>query len=213
MKPIHYFARRALLPESVVSNEKGLDYLMKFGADINAPNKYGETPLHNAILQGNLLMVQLLLSKDPDLTLTNRYASTRSSPSFFFKGAVDNQLMSYCHDCRYNENVLHYAIISQKKDMVDKILDLGIDPRVGSATNGTPLESAKLLSSGQGKEVYEIIQSALPSFVCLLCERRGILWVTMIYSILTIDHFVTSRKGDEPRHCWNDRRRKARVQT
>jgi hypothetical protein len=97
--------------------------------------------------------------------------------------------------------------------MVDKILDLGIDPRVGSATNGTPLESAKLLSSGQGKEVYEIIQSALPSFVCLLCERRGILWVTMIYSILTIDHFVTSRKGDEPRHCWNDRRRKARVQT
>jgi ankyrin repeat protein len=83
MKPIHYFARRALLPESVVSNEKGLDYLMKFGADINVPNKYGETPLHNAILQGNLLMVQLLLSKDPDLTLTNRYASTRSKLPHF----------------------------------------------------------------------------------------------------------------------------------
>jgi len=98
--------------------------------------------------------------------------------------------------------------------MVDKILDLGIDPRVGSATNGTPLESAKLLSSGQGKEVYEIIQSTLPSCVCLFVARASRhLWLTVIHSILTIGRFVTCRKGDEPRHCRNDRRRKARVQT
>jgi ankyrin repeat protein len=77
MKPIHYFARRSLLPEAVVSNEKGLDYMMKFGADINAQNKYGETPLHNAIVQGNFIMLQLLLSKNPDLTLKNQYVSAR----------------------------------------------------------------------------------------------------------------------------------------
>jgi len=66
----------------------------------------------------------------------------------------------------YGENILHYAIISQKKDIVEKILDLGIDPRVGLATNGTPLQSAKMLSfQPETKEIYDLVQCTSLSLV------------------------------------------------
>lgn len=49
---------------------------------------------------------------------------------------------------------------------MEKILDLGIDPREGPATNGTPLQQAKLLTAHpKGREVYDIVQSACPQSI------------------------------------------------
>ncbi len=38
------------------------------GADVNSPNKFGETPIHGA---GNLAMLVLLLSKGADIRTSN----------------------------------------------------------------------------------------------------------------------------------------------
>ncbi len=44
---------------------------------------------------------------------------------------------------------------------MEKILELGIDPREGASTNGTPLDAAKLLAtkSSKGREIYTLVKS------------------------------------------------------
>jgi ankyrin repeat protein len=53
--------------------------------------------------------------------------------------------------------VLHYAVMSQKKDVVEMLLDLGVDPRGGSGVNGTAIDVAK--STGQ-TDILELLERA-----------------------------------------------------
>lgn len=52
------------------------DELLKKGADPNAANRYGDTPLHIGALQGGFDIVQLLLDKGADPNVANNRAQT-----------------------------------------------------------------------------------------------------------------------------------------
>lgn len=82
------------------------------------------------------------------------------------------------HECRIGETVLHYAVLSLKRDLVDMLLDLDVDPRYpnsaslakdsspvlahpflrkGSSSNGTAIDVAR--ATGQA-EVLALLESA-----------------------------------------------------
>ncbi|KAJ3128372.1 hypothetical protein HK098_004619 [Nowakowskiella sp. JEL0407] len=62
--PIFYCVR-----DRSVESDQILDCLIQHGANINAQNRFGQTPLHCAILANNLDSVKKLLSHDADVSL------------------------------------------------------------------------------------------------------------------------------------------------
>lgn len=99
-QPLHYFARKCLKPEAVEPNMKVdnspsasfyvicgndvmllvwlcyvkvLEILLSHGADIDSTNMNGETPLCNCVMDGNLPMLELLIARDANATITNKY--------------------------------------------------------------------------------------------------------------------------------------------
>jgi ankyrin repeat protein len=73
--PLHYFMQRFASPNYMVP----WSLFISRGANLNEQNKYGETPLHKACLNGamRLIMVELLLKepqvrKVPALVVANR---------------------------------------------------------------------------------------------------------------------------------------------
>jgi len=74
---------------------------------------------------------------------------------------------------RQGDNVLHYAVMCQKMDMIKKLLRLGLDPTVATpgGVNGSPLDLAKKETSSVGMQIYELL------------TRRVSLWVGLILTI------------------------------
>ncbi len=56
-------------PKNVEQYVQAIDLLLNAKAEINAADKRGSTPLHNAAFLGNLKMTELLVAKGADMTL------------------------------------------------------------------------------------------------------------------------------------------------
>lgn len=63
---------------------------------------------------------------------------------------------------RLGDNVLHYAVMRQRLDMVHKLLRMGLDPTASTpgGANGSPLDLAKKDSSPAGVEIAEVLTRA-----------------------------------------------------
>ena len=55
---------------------KLVEELIAKGADVNAKDKYGETPLHSALKKAQSEMVQLLIAKGADVNAKDKYGAT-----------------------------------------------------------------------------------------------------------------------------------------
>eukprot|EP01119_Soliformovum_irregulare_P019396 TRINITY_DN6129_c0_g1_i1.p1 TRINITY_DN6129_c0_g1~~TRINITY_DN6129_c0_g1_i1.p1 ORF type:complete len:454 (+),score=86.18 TRINITY_DN6129_c0_g1_i1:63-1424(+) len=105
--PLHYMARTPFDSD----NLHILDILIRKGANINAQNNNGETPLHLACWKGRTEFVSLLISRKADVNLQNDHGETP----------------------------LHWAARIAIKEMVDVLLAAGADPDV-KGTDGSPLD-------------------------------------------------------------------------
>jgi ankyrin repeat protein len=89
---------------------------IKRGANVNAQNSLGETPLHKAVFNNfiRLLLVELLLQNRADVNLRNA------------KG----------------ETALHYAVFLQRKDLVTALLKGGANANIKDERNVNPADLA-----------------------------------------------------------------------
>ncbi|ELR12867.1 RhoGEF domain containing protein [Acanthamoeba castellanii str. Neff] len=131
-RPIHYFARQNFSPEQLPSFSKALHLLLAKGADLSHTNRHGETALHNAVMYAcNEVAMFLLAHKTANLQIRNIYGET----------------------------VLNYAIRSYKKELVDKLLELGMDPRQpDDRGNKTALQVAAGLGL-PAKDIFNLLKA------------------------------------------------------
>jgi len=96
-RPLHYFARKRLQPETLESNARvqpppqiaqdfifliiahvhicivqALDVMLTAGADLNVRNVNDETPLHGCVMKGNLATLELLINRSADINAVNK---------------------------------------------------------------------------------------------------------------------------------------------
>jgi len=111
-----------------------------------------------AALHDSYEVAQALLDSGADPTKTNSYGFLSDSLhhchsfSSLWRGITDHT----CH--RHGESVLHYAIMSLKKGIVEKLLEKGIDPRTPpDAKVPSPLQLAASMGP-KGKEIFNILR-------------------------------------------------------
>jgi len=112
--PLHYLCQHFKSPDVNAI----FDTFIKKGADVNAKNSSGETPLFKAIFNKSirLLLVELLLEAGASVNIYNQ-------PN--------------------GEGVLHYAVRLKRPDLVSILLEAGADISVReNKTKKTPLEIA-----------------------------------------------------------------------
>ena len=71
-----YFSRETLHETAKTGDIKPLQTLLEQGADVNARNKYGDTPLHYAVSNGHTEIAQLLINKGADINAKMKTGQT-----------------------------------------------------------------------------------------------------------------------------------------
>lgn len=71
------YGRTALHGASVeAGSEEAVELLLDYGADVDAKDKYGNTPLHDAAKYGNISICKLLLGYGADIDAANKWGQT-----------------------------------------------------------------------------------------------------------------------------------------
>lgn len=76
--PLHTIARHAIVikPLRVKNSIEVAQFLLSKGANINALNKYGNTPLHEAAYYGHYQYIKFLIESGADITIKNKKGET-----------------------------------------------------------------------------------------------------------------------------------------
>jgi len=134
--------------------------LVKHGADVNARNRYGATPLHEAADGGNASVVELLLDSGADLNARNGLGSTPLHVAAY-KGnlSIVELLLRRGADPNsrnmYGSTPLHEAASNSHAGVVRLLLENGADPSIRNKDGKTALNLAR--ESGH-VEVAELIE-------------------------------------------------------
>ena len=95
------------------------------GADVNAKDEDGETPLHYTVYKGHKEIAELLIEKGADVDAGNSFGSTP----------------------------LHNAAIDGHTEIVELLIAKGADVNAKADTGWTPLDSAERVSEDDSPEV------------------------------------------------------------
>ncbi|WP_163369622.1 ankyrin repeat domain-containing protein [Endozoicomonas acroporae] len=129
-----------------------LKCLLDYGADINARNDPGRTPLCNAIIRGDLVAVNVLLDEGADPNIPDNHGCTAldHAVSGGYTNMVDDLLAHGANpDTPGNNrdeigwsNALYEALRGQRTDIVDMLLAYGANPNKAGIKGDPPLHMA-----------------------------------------------------------------------
>ncbi len=115
--------------------KKVAELLINHGADVNARDKYEDTPLDEAVLNGKADIVELLISRgakikiDEDCTSTPVHIAAANGDKdvleVFIRAGVDLNCVNLV-----GETPLHWAARNNNREMVDFLIQKGANPEV-----------------------------------------------------------------------------------
>jgi ankyrin repeat protein len=143
--------------------------LLERGADVNAQSVYGATPLHQAAWRGHLLLLQTLLTAEPELNITTN-GGTSDGIDFGMTPlilAIRRQslpmvraLLDAGADVNdrnlYDRTALHYAAERAESKVIELLLDHGAEPNPVDYEGATPLALA--LKGGAQPDVIQLLR-------------------------------------------------------
>jgi hypothetical protein len=98
--PTDSLRNTALHQAVIVGRHDIVQLLLERGAEIDAPNKYGQTALYQAAIVGLHDMVQLLLEKGAEVDAPNKYGETAlHRAAFYGYDDIVRLLLGYGADC------------------------------------------------------------------------------------------------------------------
>ena len=125
-------------------NFLSIDHLIACGADCNVRDESGWTPLMEAVYQGRLPLVQILVNHMAEIDAQSSDGNTALMIACI-TGYTD--VVQYLTSvganiglrCQRGNTALHYAILYRRFDIVLHLLDLGADPNCQNEEKDTPL--------------------------------------------------------------------------
>ena len=157
--------KNMLLAESRNGNTEAVKQQLEAGADVNAKNNLGDTPLMWAVRYGHTETVTFLLEKGADVNANNnygwtalmwaaRYGHIETIKILLEKGADVNK------ENRHGNTALLFAAYEGNTEMMKLLLEAGADV---NATNG---EDAGVLSYA-----YELKDEAKRETIIKMCRQ------------------------------------------
>jgi ankyrin repeat protein len=121
--------------------------LLERGADVNARNSIGSSPLHEAIVAGELAMVKLLLQRGANPNLPRRNENDQCEPPVDYAiryVRLDAAKLLFACGARVNFDLcpLHGAAESGRLEMLNWLLEVGGDLNQLNCNGNTPVMSA-----------------------------------------------------------------------
>lgn len=120
--PLHYFCEKFSSPNC----KEPLTKFLELGADVNAVNRFKETPLHKACFNNSLriMLITLLIEAGSEVNKCNANG----------------------------EGPLHFAVRLNRKDLVHVLIQAGADIYITNKDGRTPLDIA---ASGKAEKIVE----------------------------------------------------------
>ena len=133
---------------TVYNKEDIVEYFLKLGSDPNYIGKANDfTPLHIAIIQCNLSIVQLLLDNDAAINIDDAFGlPTIFSAVRWSTSDIMLQILSRdpCKDKKYNgNNALHFAVSEKKQEHAVLLVAFGYDPQEPNQKGQSAIDIAK----------------------------------------------------------------------
>lgn len=133
--------------------------LLAFGADPNAKNKQGGTPLHMAVVLSGVDIVNLLIQYGADVNAKNSSGDTPLHKVFFSADIVRilvNNGADVNAQNNHGETPLHRATVYYEFHpwIVKTLIDLGADVNLADNSGGTPLHYATYLDKLGAMQMY-----------------------------------------------------------
>eukprot|EP01039_Chlorochromonas_danica_P017336 gene17336-20647_t len=166
-------ASSAVLVELVRNNDvDGVRGYIATGKDLNVTDKLHRSGLHMAAWAGNVEILQMLIRAKADITLKAmdaftvlHFAATSSSPNaaqcieFIGKKA---RAIIHQRSSKGLKSALHLAIPKGRVDVIQALLEIGLDPLAKTSNGQTAIHLAKQVKH---PDVYNIVRS--------FAENRG----------------------------------------
>jgi ankyrin repeat protein len=125
-----------------------VDQLLGMGANINAQDSSGKTPLHHAVINNHQSLVEFLLKRGADPNIKDHQGKT---PLFY---AVENNwptliaiLLQHGSDLNLRDaqgrTPLHYAVENGRLEIIKELIEMGANPNVRDVKGETPLDLAR----------------------------------------------------------------------
>jgi ankyrin repeat protein len=127
-------------------NQEILATALKYGANPNARNAKGDTPLTLALRKNDLNSAIALIKGGASLFVSNADNNSPLSLIFSMDAGARSKLFSVAgvNDADYNgETLLHYAVRANNKDAVRDLLSLGADKGTKNRRGETPFDLAQ----------------------------------------------------------------------
>ncbi len=159
------------LHNSVWRNPEIVKYLIKQGANVNAVNQNGQTPLHISTFGRCIECVRVLVEGGADLNVQDKFGKTPLHHAIKReKKDIANYLVSQKVDVTIKDKTgrtaVHLAAICGFCDVMDKLIENGGDIKTKDNLGNTPLYYAnyygnlntakKLLAAGAPEEVFNM---------------------------------------------------------
>jgi len=114
------------------------------GADVNAKNKYGSTPLHRAIEAAHKEIAELLITNGADVNAKGEadatplhYAATKEVAELLIEKGADVNAKD-----KYGRTPLLVAALNGHKEIAELLITKGADVNAKAEDGGTPLDVA-----------------------------------------------------------------------
>lgn len=159
--PLDDNKRTALHIAAADKDEVSLQRLLRIGANPNLADKFGQTPLFDAVKSGNLAAVKTLANKGA--RMNHRDDKGRNLIDWAIESGAGATILEALHTLgtdfdtspKTKQNALHTAAAAGRDDLFDALIQLGLSVNTRDKEGNTPLHLA--VAGGHAQAMQKLI--------------------------------------------------------
>ena len=146
--PLDDNKRTALHIAAADKDEVSLQRLLRIGANLHQADKFGQTPIYDAVKSGNITAVKILANKGA--RMNHRDDKGRNLLDWAIETGARVEILEVLHDLgtdfnaspKTKQNALHTAAATGRHELFDALVKLGLSVNARDKDGNTPLHLA-----------------------------------------------------------------------